>query len=278
MLLRVGSKGDDVERVQAGLNQAIAAGLVEDGDFGPATASAVAIFQLGEQLEPDEMVGEQTWLALFGDPYAPLDTAPAAAVGFDPTEVVKFEPWDGPSEDQPAGRDEMYARWGDPGRGQEDEAWSKRNLVYCVNKPGFLDPLPGAEHFTRGSWVRVHKEVEPYLREAMRRADDVCPGYITSIGVHKWRHQRGDVSRPLSDHSWAGAADINSQDNGARNYKRGEAPLPHTPKWWKVWPKGVPQGVVAAFESCGFEWGGRWLTYADPMHFEWTAGRTPDQV
>ena len=61
--------------------------------------------------------------------------------------------------------------------------------------------------------------------------------------------------------------DINPEHNKAKHYKRGDAPEPWSEEWMHVWPKGVPQGVVAAFESCGFEWGGRWATFCDGMHF-----------
>jgi hypothetical protein len=43
------------------------------------------------------------------------------------------------------------------------------------------------------------------------------------------------------------------------------------PEWWAVpYEKRLhpPQGVIKAFESCGFIWGGKWLFF-DTMHFEY---------
>lgn len=283
MLLRVGSKGDDVERVQAGLNQAIAAGLVVDGDFGSATGEKVQEFQQDVGLEVDGLVGDQTWEALFREPYAPIkeeDRPIEDRIGPDSwfrTDFV-FEPcWDGPSSVQPKGRDDLYDMFGNPGKGEADQAWRKANIVECHPR-GSRAPLPGHENFQKEYWVAIHKDVEPYLREAMRRAAEACPGYIVRIGGYVFRHIRHDSSKPLSDHSWGVAVDINAGDNRGKSYKRGEAPEPWTKAWWAVWPKGIPQGVVAAFESCGFEWGGRWATFADPMHLSWANRNSEDQV
>lgn len=63
-LLRDGSEGAAVERLQALLNAADDAGLVEDGIFGPLTDSAVRTFQGSRHLVVDGVVGPQTWTAL----------------------------------------------------------------------------------------------------------------------------------------------------------------------------------------------------------------------
>ena len=38
--------------------------------------------------------------------------------------------------------------------------------------------------------------------------------------------------------------------------------------WRRLWPDGLPRAFVEAFEGAGFEWGGRWRGYVDPMHFQ----------
>ena len=53
--LRLGDKGDDVAFLQQLL------GIVEDGDFGPATLVAVMDFQKSEGLSADGIVGRNTW-------------------------------------------------------------------------------------------------------------------------------------------------------------------------------------------------------------------------
>jgi len=290
VLLKKGSRGEDVRRLQAGLNQQTASGIEEDGIFGTSTEEAVKEYQLLTGLDVDGLVGDATWEALFGEPYAPevehdqpLPEADGTPDSWRRTDSWKrtdfvFEPWDGPETRQPKSLDDLYAMYGSPGeRGVADEDWKNANIIYC-HPDGHKPPLPGHEHFEKEWWAAVHYKVEPYLREAMRRANEACPGYITRIGCYVFRHIRHDPSRKLSDHSWGVAVDINAADNRGKSYKRGDAPKPWSPEWWAVWPKGIPQGVVAAFESCGFEAGVRWQTFSDPMHLSWANRNSDDQV
>ncbi len=69
MLLKVGSKGEDVKKLQSKL------GLGSDGIFGRGTEEAVKAFQLKNGLTPDGIVGEQTWQKIMGQ--AVLITEPA---------------------------------------------------------------------------------------------------------------------------------------------------------------------------------------------------------
>jgi peptidoglycan hydrolase-like protein with peptidoglycan-binding domain len=62
-MLRKGSKGDDVRLCQRKLSLH-GEDLVEDGDFGPRTDSAVRSFQASENLDADGIVGPLTWAAL----------------------------------------------------------------------------------------------------------------------------------------------------------------------------------------------------------------------
>ena len=56
-------QGPDVQQAQAALGR-WGAKLVADGVFGPTTQKAVAQFQAAQGLEPDGVVGSQTWAAL----------------------------------------------------------------------------------------------------------------------------------------------------------------------------------------------------------------------
>jgi len=67
-VLRLGSSGPDVRRLQHLLNIVSGAGLVEDGDFGPATDRAVRDFQGARGLESDGVVGPRTWAVLLEAP------------------------------------------------------------------------------------------------------------------------------------------------------------------------------------------------------------------
>lgn len=60
-------RGDEsgyVRTMQILLNKYNAAGLVEDGDFGPATDSAVRAYQKDRGLDVDGLVGAKTWAQL----------------------------------------------------------------------------------------------------------------------------------------------------------------------------------------------------------------------
>jgi putative chitinase len=60
MILKVGSKGEDVKKLQAKL------GLGADGVFGSGTEAAVKKWQSSNGLTADGIVGEGTWTKMFG--------------------------------------------------------------------------------------------------------------------------------------------------------------------------------------------------------------------
>ena len=68
MLLKNGSKGDDVKKLQEKL------GVESIGTFGPKTEAAVKAWQKANGLKDDGIVGDATWSKLFGE------SAPVAAV------------------------------------------------------------------------------------------------------------------------------------------------------------------------------------------------------
>jgi len=75
-LIRVGSRGDDVQRIQRCLNSVNNAGLTADGIFGPLTQNAVMNFQRSKGLNPDGIVGPLTWGALTSACYGGSQTMP----------------------------------------------------------------------------------------------------------------------------------------------------------------------------------------------------------
>ena len=80
MLLKVGSRGEDVKKLQAKL------GLGADGIFGKGTEDAVKSFQTKNGLSPDGIVGENTWKRIMGESTlitepAPVPSTPVASVG-----------------------------------------------------------------------------------------------------------------------------------------------------------------------------------------------------
>jgi putative chitinase len=60
MLLKVGSKGEDVKKLQEKL------GLTADGSFGPKTKTVVKEWQSKNGLTADGVVGDGTWSKMFG--------------------------------------------------------------------------------------------------------------------------------------------------------------------------------------------------------------------
>lgn len=64
---RRGSKGSEVERIQARLKELGYYRGPVDGDFGGGTESAVKSFQKEKRLDVDGTVGEETWTLLFAD-------------------------------------------------------------------------------------------------------------------------------------------------------------------------------------------------------------------
>ena len=72
MLLKVGSKGDDVKKLQEKL------GLTADGSFGPNTEKAVKEWQSKNGLTSDGVVGDGTWAKMFGTSAPVTPSTPTA--------------------------------------------------------------------------------------------------------------------------------------------------------------------------------------------------------
>lgn len=189
-----------------------------------------------------------------------------------------FEQFDGPLARRPRNLAEVVKTFGDPMRGGlylkvADPKWVKASIVQLHGATAVLPRF--------GWWYwKHHVLIDAYVREAFRRAELVAPGYAKierGTWAYNFRHMRHDVKLPLSYHSYGIAIDVNPDDNKAIRFATGKTPRPWSEAWMKLWPTGVSQGVVAAFESCGFSWGGRWKGYCDPMHMEWK-GSTEVQV
>ena len=87
MLLKVGSIGDDVVKLQIKL------GVDPIGKFGPKTEAAVKGWQTAHGLTPDGIVGDATWAKLFAPvietPIAPVIVAPVATI--EPQKAFKLD-------------------------------------------------------------------------------------------------------------------------------------------------------------------------------------------
>lgn len=162
----------------------------------------------------------------------------------------KGPPWglfEGPLEGIPVGRGEMLRVYGGPlfsysyqGRKvRVSRRWKRRNMVLAKGLP----VVP------RGK-LYVHRLVEPYLREGLRRVIEVEPDWRPKrVGCFAPRHQRHDSSRPLSDHTFGCAIDFSDPDGKFRRER-----------------SSVSDRVAEALKSVGFDWGGDW-NWRDEMHF-----------
>jgi putative chitinase len=84
MLLKVGSKGEDVKKLQSFL------GLGADGSFGPGTEKAVKSWQAANGLTADGIVGAGTWAKMFSTG-APSQTTAAPVVSMTPIPSSSFK-------------------------------------------------------------------------------------------------------------------------------------------------------------------------------------------
>jgi hypothetical protein len=220
----------------------------------------------------------------FRSKLVPLEMAPDLQVGDDPPDPEPNEAWplfDGPlgivktahprstgtyyeyAIDVPVGWKETIATYGDPnvthgpkGKVIVNPKWERANMMLARNLPFGIAKL------------YVHRKVEPYLREGLRRAEvelrraglDWEP---LKVGCYDPRHQRHNSKLPLSDHTLGIAIDVDS----ALNAPKTTDVRPFTPDWHRLWPGGLPKQFVEGLKSVGFDWGGDWKPWKDPMHF-----------
>ena len=176
-----------------------------------------------------------------------------------------FPEFDGGLKSIPVGlaeRDRIYGRpvisIGASGRFKVDRSFARR-----------LSTIPAREFRNYHRRLYCHKIFHAYFIEAMRRAYEICPSWkpkkIGCFNPRRMRHSK-DPRVPFSDHTYGIAVDIDPGRNRAFSRKK----YPDRPKPfdvdWDIYSQ-IPEGVVLAFESVGFDWGGRWKNYCDPMHF-----------
>lgn len=141
-----------------------------------------------------------------------------------------------------------------------NKKWERENFIVLRNLPFGIKKK------------YVHKKAAPYFHEALKRAEKHPENngsfVIKTFGVFNPRHQRHNRSRPLSDHTWGIACDINAPENRPKIFSENLLkPIPFSELWYDIWPQGIPEWFVLSFESVGFDWGGRWKKFVDPQHF-----------
>ena len=102
---------------------------------------------------------------------------------------------------------------------------------------------------------RCHKAAVDNFVQALKNVQDagLADQFVEYNGIYARRPIRGQASHP-SLHSWGVAIDM-----GASTH-----PLGGSATW--------PQGILDAFASAGFFWGGNFRSRKDPMHFQLATG------
>ncbi|MBM7865785.1 hypothetical protein GTO89_03145 [Heliobacterium gestii] len=129
------------------------------------------------------------------------------------------------------------------GRIEIDPSWSKSNIV-SVSLPGV------------NKTVSIHKNAKDALVKAFTTIKN-DPALLKKVktldGTWVPRHISWDASKPLSEHSWGIAIDINASAN-----PQGSKPTSDNKTLWEK-----------AFKPAGFNWGGNFSgSDVDGMHFE----------
>lgn len=261
----------------------------------------VRAFQTVEDLQTDGLAGQGTRKRILEIQGVSTDddgaiVAPTNAVAtmgsdmtwplFLPTDEA-LEGTDSYELEYPAKSQDVARIFGEPGN--KGTVWYDDNIIVCRDSKGDRPSLPGV---STNRWVKLHRQVEPFFREAMRRAVEACPEYfelfggVVRFGAFNYRHMRHDPNAPLSKHSWGICCDIEAKWNRGITFRKGQCPAPWSPAWWELYPQGLPRPIVDAFYSCGFAWGGDWdgdglgddQKYSDPMHFQWYGHRAYAQA
>lgn len=148
----------------------------------------------------------------------------------------------------PVGMKQLIKQFGDnkvtllsKGNCMGNPQWEAENLVILRNVCG-----------TKCS-IQLHRKVADHFEKSLGEAIDAVPSYrIRMLGGYCARHQRNDPTLPLSVHSYGAAFDINWDNN----------PMA------KKLITDLPTKFIEAFERNGWEWGGRWKSIKDSMHFQ----------
>jgi hypothetical protein len=252
-VLRLGSRGEEVERWQYFLRGAgLYLGAV-DGEFGAATRAATENFQRRHGLRDDAIVGNRTFGEAMRVGFSFVDDDPAVPDSLDWPPKPPFSQLDA------AGRRAAFGEY--PYRSEptadNPEAieilsdWVRESIVVIAIPE--LAGVPGAPPSGR---VQLHRSVAPRVAELFRKWGEA--GLARSIlgfgGSFVPRFIRGSRTT-LSQHAHGSAFDINVPWNGlgARPAARGD--------------RGSVRELVPIANQLGFYWGGHFAR-KDGMHFE----------
>ncbi|MBI4753762.1 peptidoglycan-binding protein [Candidatus Desantisbacteria bacterium] len=159
MLLKKGSKGEDVKKLQAKL------GLTADGDFGSGTEDKIKTWQTANGLTSDGIIGDKSWAMLFANDNA-KPTAATAPVAI-PPDNFKLADLKGHIPD------EVLA--------QIPDTAAKFNITNPLRLSHFLAQC---EHESAG-----FKAVSENLNYSAKGLQKIFPKYFTAATAAAYAHQ-----------------------------------------------------------------------------------------
>ena len=251
--LRLGSRGEDVEKWQYFLRGRELLMTEVNGEFGASTHQATQEFQSRHGLLDDGIVGNRTF-------------AEAMRIGFSAVQDDPSLPdtLDGPPKPPfnalgPTGRNQVFGSFtyetapapGNPEAIRVTSSWAQENLLR-INIP----QLAGIKGVPSSGELLLHKLAAPRVAQLFERWEQagLSKLVLTFGGAYTPRFVRGKLG-VLSAHAHGTAFDINVAWNGF-----GIHPA-------NVGAKGSVRELVPLANELGFYWGGH-FTKRDGMHFE----------
>lgn len=224
MLVRYGSAGADVTRIQRELKAAgINPGPI-DGDFGPLTKAAVVAYQKKYRLTVDGIVGPQTWGKMLSDGFDPAGSRPGGTGG---TGGVGGTP--GPSSNKVAtmlneARSHLGYHEGSGNRnmfssafGRPPEPWCADFVSYLARKAGLSLNTASAQgvanHLqSKGTWKGRNN---PQPGDAVTFRWDGSGGWADHVGIVERVYQQ-------NGHTYVQTIEGNSGDQVRRKTYRAD--------------------------------------------------------
>ena len=236
MILRRGSQGEQVERLQLRLAALGHSPGAIDGDYGPKTEAAVRAWEASSYVSGT--VDDAEW--------ATLMTVGVEAARYSRALDALLQNRQLPLP-TPMRAGALATRYGQPWR--EPLAFERRWIVPTLLPEPF-------RALTRNGCIRCHTDVAlPLVAALLAVADAGAASEVRTFdgcfNIRPVRGYEGSEIKMYSVHSWGYAVDFNASENPI-----GAAP-------------SMDARVVAAFKACGWQWGGEFLRI-DGMHFEYT--------